>query len=119
MSYIGTGLRHFPEDMLEEVPDNSDDPSNASSHLKRDKEGNFQYKTTKQCYEEFPAMVHSGFLLNPPVIEQDVSELEEGPQTGHRRRPGVVDEEDRNRPRFPGEKQSTEGYLRELLTRRG
>ena len=99
--------------------DDSDDAIRASSHLKNDREGNFQYKTTKQCYDEFPAMVHSGFLLKPLVVEQDVSELEEGPQTGHRRRPGVVDEEDRRRPRFPGETQSPEGYLRELFTRRG
>lgn len=118
-SYAGAGLRHFPEDVVEEALDGSDDATSASSHLKCDKEGNFQYKTTKQCYEEFPAMVHSGFLLNPPVVQQDVSELEEGPQTGHRRRPDVIDEGDRRRPRFPGEKQSTEGYLRELLTRRG
>lgn len=104
---------------MEETLDDSDDAIHASSHLKHDKEGNFQYKSTKQCYEEFPAMVHSGFLLNPPVVEQDISELEEGPQTGNRRRPGVVDKEDRRRPRFPGEKQSPEGYLRELLTRRG
>ena len=117
--HAGAGLRHFPEDVIEETLDNNDQGINASSHLKHDKEGNFLYKTTKQCYEEFPAMVHSGFLLNPPVIQQDVSELEEGPQTGHRRRPGVIDEGDRRRPRFPGEKQSPEGYLRELLTRRG
>ena len=64
-------------------------------------------------------MVHSGFLLKTPVVEQDVSELQEGPQTGHRQRPAVVDKEDKRRPRFPGEKQSPEGYLRELLTRRG
>ena len=119
MSHAGAGLRHFPEDVLEESLDDSDHPIRNSSHLKCDKEGKFDYKTTKQCYEEFPAMVHSGFLLKIPNVEQDVSELEEGPQTGHRRRPAVVDEEDKKRPRFPGETQSPEDYRRELLTRRG
>ena len=104
---------------MEESLDDSDHPNRNSSHLKRDKEGKFDYKTTKQCYEEFPAMVHSGFLLKIPNIEQDVSQLEEGPQTGHRRRPAVVDKEDKKRPRFPGETQSPEDYRRELLTRRG
>lgn len=116
MSHAGAGLRHFPEDVLEE---DNDHPIGSSSHLKRDKEGKFEYKTTKQCYEEFPAMVHSGFLLKPLDVEQDVSELEEGPQTGHRRRPAVVDKEDKKRPRFPGETQSPEDLQRELLTRRG
>lgn len=115
----GTGLRHFPEDVLEESLDESDHPSRTPSHLKRDREGKFDYKTTKQCYEEFPAMVHSGFLLKLPIIKQNVSDLEEGPQTGHRRRPPVVDKEDKKRPRFPGETQSPEEYLRELHTRRG
>ena len=112
-----TGLRHFPEDVSEGAQEEDSRP--AASHLKHDREGNFQYKTTKQCYEEFPAMVHSGFLLNPPAVEHDGSEHVEGPQSGNRRRPAVVDEQDKKRPRFPGEKQSADGYLREVLARRG
>jgi len=115
----GEGLRHFPEDVSEDSPDEASDGRSASGPLKQDKEGNFQYKTTKQCYEEFPAMVHSGFLLHPPQTVPSPSELQEGPQTGHRRRPEVIDLEDRNRPRIPGEKKSAEEYLRELLARRG
>ena len=88
------------------MPDEAqeEDAQPATSHLKSDKEGSFQYKTTKQCYEEFPAMVHSGFLLKPPVLEHTISDHEEGPQTGSRRRPAVVDKEDKTRPRYPGEK---------------
>ena len=84
----------------------------------QNQKGIFQFKTTKQCYEEFPAMVHSGILLHPPQAVPSPLELQEGPQTGSRRRPAVIDLEDRNRPRIPGEKQSAEEYLRELLTRR-
>ncbi len=113
------GLRHFPEDVAEDSEDDKIPDRSPPSHLKQSKEGNFQYKTTKQCYEEFPAMVHSGFLLLPPQTVQSPLELEEGPQTGQRRRPAVIDLEDRTRPRIPGEKQSAEEYLRELLARRG
>ncbi|KAL0024496.1 hypothetical protein WJX77_009917 [Trebouxia sp. C0004] len=115
----GTGLRHFPEDVTEDSEDDNTPHRSLPSHLKQSKDGNFQYKTTKQCYEEFPAMVHSGFLLHPPQAVQSPLELEEGPQTGQRRRPPVIDLEDRTRPRIPGEKQSAEEYLRELLARRG
>ncbi|KAA6428234.1 hypothetical protein WJX79_004625 [Trebouxia sp. C0005] len=115
----GTGLRHFPEDITEDSEDTNTSQRSPPGHLKQSKDGNFQYKTTKQCYEEFPAMVHSGFLLHPPQAGQSPLELEEGFQTGQRRRPAVVDLEDRMRPRIPGEKQSAEGYLRELLARRG
>lgn len=115
----GTGLRHFPEDVTEDCEDDNTAYTPLPSHLKQSKDGNFQYKTTKQCYEEFPAMVHSGFLLHPPQAVQSLLELEEGPQTGQRRRPAVVDLEDRMRPRIPGEKQSAKEYLRELLARRG
>ena len=112
------GLRHFPEDVTEDSEDDNAPHKSLPSHLKQSKDGNFQYKTTKQCYEEFPAMVHSGFLLHPPQAVQSPLELEEGPQTGQRRRPALIDLEDRTRPRIPGEKQSAE-YLRELLARRG
>lgn len=113
------GLRHFPEDVTEDSEDDNTPHKSLPSHLKQSKDGNFQYKTTKQCYEEFPAMVHSGFLLHPPQAVQSPLELEEGPQTGQRRRPAVIDFKDKTRPRIPGEKQSAEGYLRELLARRG
>lgn len=114
----GTGLRHFPEDVAEESSETFHDGRSSTRHLKQQRGGNFQYKTTKQCYEEFPAMVHSGFLLQPPQPVRSPLVLEEGPQTGQRRRPEVIDLKDRTRPRIPGEKQSAEEYLRELLARR-
>ena len=116
--FCASGLRHFPEDVAEESSETFHDGRSSTRHLKQQRGGNFQYKTTKQCYEEFPAMVHSGFLLQPPQPVRSPLVLEEGPQTGQRRRPEVIDLKDRTRPRIPGEKQSAEEYLRELLARR-
>ena len=64
-------------------------------------------------------MVHSSTLLDIPCRIEAVDGLEEGPESGRRRRPAIGDIDDRRRPRIPGEKQSADFFLRELHTKRG
>lgn len=113
----GTGLRHFPED--DDMSDEAEYASQMAAHAKRIKQGNFQYKSSKECYEEFPALVRSSTLLHPSQSFQPAElDLEAGPLSGHRQRPNVVDLEDKKRPRIPGEPQSQDILLREVITRR-
>lgn len=115
----GTGLRHFPEDAVEDNLNSATAGRQQPGHAKQEREGHFQYKTTKQCYEEFPAMVHSSWPLNNICNVVTPSGLEEGPESGRRRRPGISEVDDRRRPRIPGETQSAEFLLRELHAKRG
>ena len=112
-----TGLRHFPEE--DDVVSAAEHSSQLAAHAKRIKEGNFQFKSSKQCYEEFPGLVRSGFLLPSSQTLQPVElDLQEGPLSGQRQRPDVVDLADKKRPRIPGERQSPEALLREVVARR-
>jgi len=62
------GLRHFPEDVAEDSEDDKIPDRSLPSHLKQSKEGNFQYKTRKQCHEEFPAWFTAGFCCVLPRL---------------------------------------------------
>lgn len=110
------GLRHFPEE--DESAITSEHSSLLAAHAKDTKQGHFQFKSSRECYEEFPILVHSGTLLHPSQIPQPTFDIQEGPLSGNRRRPGVVDLEDFKRPRIPGELQSQDVLLREVTTRR-
>lgn len=116
MTYAG--LRHFPED-IEDVTDAAQHAYQMAAHAKRIKQGNFQFKSSKECYEEFPALVRSSTLLRPSQVNQPAQlTLQEGPLSGQRQRPGVVDPDDKRRPRIPGETESQDTLLREVFTRR-
>ena len=93
------GLRHFPEDAAEDMFESAVAGRQQPGHAKQEREGHFQYKTTKQCYEEFAAMVHSSWPLNNICNVATPSGLEEGPESGQRRRPGIGEIDDRRRPR--------------------
>lgn len=111
------GLRHFPED--DDISDETEHASQMAAHAKRTKQGNFQYKSSKECYEEFPTLVRSSTLLHPSQTFQPAElDLEAGPLSGHRQRPNAVDLEDKKRPRIPGEAHSQDILLREVITRR-
>lgn len=111
-------MRHFPEDNSD-ILEATEHASHAAAHAKRIKQGNFQFKSAKECYEEFPALVRSSILLRPSqVSEPDEPAWQEGPLSGQRQRPDVVDFDDFHRPRIPGERQSQDTLLREVITRR-
>ena len=117
LAFCTAGLRHFPED--DDMSDETEHASQMAAHAKRIKQGNFQYKSSKECYEEFPALVRSSTLLHPlQTFDPAELDLEAGPLSGHRQRPNVVDLEDKKRPRIPGEPQTQDILLREVIARR-